>query len=341
MVDGEQASGPEPIARAEHEAPPYVVLSLGELALRPKSVRTTIALRRALNELRFLSERTAYQVLVAESPAAQAHLARALNHYETVSLERAFCAAVDAGHIPITPASERIDTTWFTPTMDAALDDLAAGVHSSEIDDITPQDWQTLVTELCVKRQRAQNTLGILRSAYEVGLRATLHASARPTMAVRVDLPADAVNIALTGTERRVLECRSRHPTHESAAAELGLSESTLKSHLNKVRAKLGEGQVATLVTKAIALGLIGIASDPGPDLQFTPLTHKELEVMAQIAAGKEDAAIAEELGIVYETVRTHVSRAMLKIGVHSRVHAVRRVFELRLLAATVPAARK
>ncbi len=52
-------------------------------------------------------------------------------------------------------------------------------------------------------------------------------------------------------------------------------------------------------------------------------LTDREREVMTSIAAGGQSADIAERLFLSPETVKTHVSNAMGKLGAHTRAHAV------------------
>jgi DNA-binding CsgD family transcriptional regulator len=48
-------------------------------------------------------------------------------------------------------------------------------------------------------------------------------------------------------------------------------------------------------------------------------LTVREAQVALRLAAGQSDSAIARELGISAHTVRHHVERIFLKLGVHSR----------------------
>lgn len=52
-------------------------------------------------------------------------------------------------------------------------------------------------------------------------------------------------------------------------------------------------------------------------------LTPRELEVLAAVARGSSNAAIAEELVITNKTVKNHLSRIYEKIGVHSRAEAI------------------
>lgn len=54
----------------------------------------------------------------------------------------------------------------------------------------------------------------------------------------------------------------------------------------------------------------------------FTMLSNREREVLLLIAEDKTDREIAHDLGISERTVRAHVSRIILKLGVSSRVGA-------------------
>jgi DNA-binding CsgD family transcriptional regulator len=52
-------------------------------------------------------------------------------------------------------------------------------------------------------------------------------------------------------------------------------------------------------------------------------LTPREQEVVRLVALGANTRAIAAELGLSPETVRTHIRNAMFKTGVHTRAHLV------------------
>jgi DNA-binding NarL/FixJ family response regulator len=58
-------------------------------------------------------------------------------------------------------------------------------------------------------------------------------------------------------------------------------------------------------------------------------LTPREVEVFHLVAQGKCNAEIAAELIIAETTVKTHVARMMMKLGVHDRVQAVVLAYEL------------
>jgi len=52
------------------------------------------------------------------------------------------------------------------------------------------------------------------------------------------------------------------------------------------------------------------------------PLTPRERDVLDALSRGRTNAEIADELDVSGETVKTHVSRVMRKIGARNRTHA-------------------
>ena len=62
------------------------------------------------------------------------------------------------------------------------------------------------------------------------------------------------------------------------------------------------------------------------------PLSQRELEVLQLLARGASNLEIAQELVIVVDTVKRHVSNIFSKLGVQNRVQAVRQARELGLL---------
>jgi DNA-binding CsgD family transcriptional regulator len=59
-------------------------------------------------------------------------------------------------------------------------------------------------------------------------------------------------------------------------------------------------------------------------DREDVPLSPREREVLALIAAGHSTPAIAEQLGITAGTVKAHLTSIYKKTRVHNRVQAAR-----------------
>jgi DNA-binding CsgD family transcriptional regulator len=59
-------------------------------------------------------------------------------------------------------------------------------------------------------------------------------------------------------------------------------------------------------------------------DREEVPLSPREREVLALVAAGHSTPAIAEQLGITAGTVKAHVTSIYKKIRVRNRVQAAR-----------------
>ena len=62
------------------------------------------------------------------------------------------------------------------------------------------------------------------------------------------------------------------------------------------------------------------------------PLTPRELEVLAFLAAGASNQRIAGELVVTLDTVKKHVSHIFGKLGAASRTEAVARARQLGVL---------
>jgi ATP/maltotriose-dependent transcriptional regulator MalT len=61
-------------------------------------------------------------------------------------------------------------------------------------------------------------------------------------------------------------------------------------------------------------------------------LSQRELQVLALIATGDSNQQIAEKLFLSLHTVKTHVRRIYIKLGVMRRTHAVAKARTLGLM---------
>ena len=72
--------------------------------------------------------------------------------------------------------------------------------------------------------------------------------------------------------------------------------------------------------------------SAPGLPGLIDPLTGRELQVLAMLAAGEPNQAIANELFVTLFTVKKHVSHVLGKLGAANRTEAVARARDLGLI---------
>jgi DNA-binding NarL/FixJ family response regulator len=70
----------------------------------------------------------------------------------------------------------------------------------------------------------------------------------------------------------------------------------------------------------------------PDPTV-LSPLTERELEVMRLVAGGRSNSEIAGELYLGEQTVKTHVSRILAKLGLRDRTQIVVTAYESGLVA--------
>jgi DNA-binding NarL/FixJ family response regulator len=86
----------------------------------------------------------------------------------------------------------------------------------------------------------------------------------------------------------------------------------------------------------AVDISSLNEPADPGhllgPTAVDSGLTGRELEVLRQLASGRTNRAIAEELFISERTVDRHVSNILAKLGVSSRTAATAYAYDHDLM---------
>ena len=81
-----------------------------------------------------------------------------------------------------------------------------------------------------------------------------------------------------------------------------------------------------TLQANSIAVGASPSHMDHLSHDEFAQqqrLTQREIDIVSLIAAGQSNKAIAIELGVAPETIKTHLKRIFLKLSAHTRAEAV------------------
>jgi DNA-binding NarL/FixJ family response regulator len=87
---------------------------------------------------------------------------------------------------------------------------------------------------------------------------------------------------------------------------------------------------LSTLVDRLTSSGSDGPVADP-----VAVLTHREREILRSLAAGASTTDVAEAFGISPLTVQSHVKNILAKLGVHSKVEAVRIAWRHGLASAS------
>jgi DNA-binding CsgD family transcriptional regulator len=121
----------------------------------------------------------------------------------------------------------------------------------------------------------------------------------------------------LTRTEREVIDHLALGMTYAEIASALAVSHNTVKSHLQHAFRKLGVHDRRAAVYYATGVArttpiLQGVPID-------APVTLRQREVLAHAAQGMTNREIAYVLFITTNTVKTHLRRASLALGTHSR----------------------
>jgi DNA-binding NarL/FixJ family response regulator len=89
-----------------------------------------------------------------------------------------------------------------------------------------------------------------------------------------------------------------------------------------------GDALLAPSITRRLIHEFARAAPAAGPPRGFDELTAREVEVFKLVARGLSNAEIAAELIVSETTVKTHVARLLMKLGLRDRVQAVVLAYE-------------
>jgi DNA-binding NarL/FixJ family response regulator len=92
-----------------------------------------------------------------------------------------------------------------------------------------------------------------------------------------------------------------------------------------------GNALLSPSVTRRVLERLAGSTPEPGLAERLDELTEREVEVLRHVAAGRSNAEIAMALIVGEATVKTHVSRVLMKLALRDRVQAVVYAYECGL----------
>ncbi len=93
-----------------------------------------------------------------------------------------------------------------------------------------------------------------------------------------------------------------------------------------------GDALLSPGVTRRLIAEYAARAKEPGPTRELDVLTDREREVMALVAAGLTNDEIGGRLFVSPATAKTHVSRAMIKLGARDRAQLVVAAYESGLV---------
>jgi DNA-binding NarL/FixJ family response regulator len=93
-----------------------------------------------------------------------------------------------------------------------------------------------------------------------------------------------------------------------------------------------GDALLSPGVTKRLVAEFAAKTKEPRPTSELNALTDREREVMSLVAEGLSNEEIAERLVVSPATAKTHVSRAMVKLGARDRAQLVVIAYESGLV---------
>jgi len=149
------------------------------------------------------------------------------------------------------------------------------------------------------------------------------------TRQITEDAELDSLVVILTTFERDEYVFEAL----QAGASGFLLKNAPPEELLNAVRVvAAGEALLAPSVTRRIIEQFVRRAIKPDVCEQLESLTQREREVLIMLARGRSNAELAGELFVSAGTIKTHVSRLLVKLGLRDRVQAVVLAYESGLV---------
>jgi DNA-binding NarL/FixJ family response regulator len=94
-----------------------------------------------------------------------------------------------------------------------------------------------------------------------------------------------------------------------------------------------GDALLSPSITRRLVAEFATARARRRPAEQLNKLTQRELEVLRCLATGLSNSEIADTLTVSETTVKTHVTRILMKLGLRDRVQAVVYAYETGLVS--------
>ncbi|MEV4902463.1 response regulator transcription factor [Citricoccus sp. NPDC055426] len=122
----------------------------------------------------------------------------------------------------------------------------------------------------------------------------------------------------------------------QAGASGFLLKDATAEDLAGAVRVVAGgEALLAPSITQKLIADYVSRPAARTPDTRVLgALTERELDVMRLVATGRSNAELAAELFLSEQTIKTHVSRILAKLGLRDRTQIVVTAYESGLVSA-------
>jgi DNA-binding NarL/FixJ family response regulator len=192
------------------------------------------------------------------------------------------------------------------------------------------QDGIDVVGEAADGRQAVEMARALQPDVVLMDIRMPLLDGLAATREISFDRRLDAVRILILTTfelDEYVFEAI------RSGAAGFLVKDTKPSDLIDAVRVVAGgEALLSPSVTRRLIAEFATRAKEPPSSAALEELTDREREVMALAATGLNNEQIASRLVVSVATAKTHVSRAMVKLGVRDRAQLVVLAYETGLV---------